>query len=226
MSKTMYALGRLFQSTPAIAGGRIRLHRPGGTGIPSFNPRPPLLAGESINGATYIVATHVSIHARHCWRANHGAAAGQDACSHGVSIHARHCWRANPRCAANCAAPSWFQSTPAIAGGRIHKNHEDAGRFAVFQSTPAIAGGRILVWVEEAHGVSKFQSTPAIAGGRIRAVFKVERDYQMFQSTPAIAGGRILGAHTRSPRSIKFQSTPAIAGGRIPAWRAMLSRWL
>ena len=36
-----------------------------------------------------------------------------------VSIHARHCWRANPRLAISAAMVAAFQSTPAIAGGRI-----------------------------------------------------------------------------------------------------------
>ena len=36
----------------------------------------------------------VSIHARHCWRANVALAVTEDA-QKLVSIHARHCWRAN-----------------------------------------------------------------------------------------------------------------------------------
>ena len=36
----------------------------------SFNPRPPLLAGESDRRATTQELCAVSIRARHCWRAN------------------------------------------------------------------------------------------------------------------------------------------------------------
>ncbi len=60
----------------------------------------------------------VSIHARHRWRANRHLAplwlAGLL-----VSIHARHRWRANQRNLAARTATCLFQSTPAIAGGRI-----------------------------------------------------------------------------------------------------------
>ena len=61
----------MFQSTPAIAGGRI-------IDAPDFS----------------LQHLKVSIHARHCWRANprhHPWRAAHP----GVSIHARHCWRAN-----------------------------------------------------------------------------------------------------------------------------------
>ena len=84
-----------FQSTPAIAGGRIRC------------PRPRTRDSQQ-----------VSIHARHCWRANPtvvGHAVGGGV----VSIHARHCWRANPKALLPASGYQWFQSTPAIAGGRI-----------------------------------------------------------------------------------------------------------
>ena len=39
----------LFQSTPAIAGGRIKWRTFGKARGDSFNPRPPLLAGESVS---------------------------------------------------------------------------------------------------------------------------------------------------------------------------------
>ena len=62
-----------FQSTPAITGerasGRSRHARCAG----SFNPRPPLLASEPhVHGLIGVVG-HVSIHARHYWRASPGA---------------------------------------------------------------------------------------------------------------------------------------------------------
>ena len=108
-----------------------------------FNPRPPLLAGESgwfnaltrVNLEVSIHARHcwranpdkeplelaancVSIHARHCWRANPTGVSGTSTV-YSVSIHARHCWRANPRHALGDTPVCEFQSTPAIAGGRI-----------------------------------------------------------------------------------------------------------
>ena len=180
----------MFQSTPAIAGGRLqatgrdrsdiarvsiharhcwratpgwdesllklelvsiharhcwratRQRRRGNPQHGRFNPRPPLLAGDSwctpastagptlfqstpaIAGGRLVMTLEeiyarctVSIHARHCWRATHQAALAPQ--HHPVSIHARHCWRATHK-RHNRPARRWmFQSTPAIAGGRL-----------------------------------------------------------------------------------------------------------
>ena len=113
-------VGKLFQSTPAIAGGRTSSQGVGEeaqdcfnprppllAGEPprglihqpltwSFNPRPPLLAGEPSTRMPYTIPVMVSIHARHCWRANHRIVANIKRLPV-VSIHARHCWRANLR---------------------------------------------------------------------------------------------------------------------------------
>ena len=59
----------------------------------SFNPRPPLLAGDACNSCVCTHVISVSIHARHYWRA-------------------MRCWCPSPGCL------TWFQSTPAITGGR------------------------------------------------------------------------------------------------------------
>ncbi len=156
----------------------------------SFNPRPPLLAGESCQSQTDDQIGRVSIHARHCWRANRQG--GQ--CPRG---------------------PELFQSTPAIAGGRIDAHGLRPAIAVEFQSTPAIAGGRIHLptlfrWTPEL-----FQSTPAIAGGRILVVIPSAASSFLFQSTPAIAGGRIEVIPVDPDIIGVFQSTPAIAGGRI-----------
>ena len=166
MAGALCRINQLFQSTPAIAGGRIPhcLWRHGAQS--RFNPRPPLLAGESIRGTQWGGYVLVSIHARHCWRANplervagfgrHECfnprpplLAGESwpqathGCPRGVSIHARHCWRANPADTDAANGVTEFQSTPAIAGGRIRASSTRRGSSAKFQSTPAIAGGRI-----------------------------------------------------------------------------------
>ena len=108
-----------FQSTPGIAAGRIRLSR----------------------SALKLVKA-VSIHARHCCRANRcfqqqvvrfclfqstpGIAAGRivQKCrpnrrGYSVSIHARHCCRANRPSKGEILIFKRFQSTPGIAAGRI-----------------------------------------------------------------------------------------------------------
>ena len=58
-----------------------------------FNPRPPLLAGDAIVGPVVVPVAIVSIRARHCWRAMRY--------TEDVGL-----------------VPAWFQSAPAIAGGR------------------------------------------------------------------------------------------------------------
>ena len=85
-----------FQSTPAIAGERTHRLFPGRHfANERFNPRPPLLASGPGDGWVKIEIGDVSIHARHCWRADpfgcHFLCDWQL-----VSIHARHCWRADP----------------------------------------------------------------------------------------------------------------------------------
>ena len=59
----------------------------------SFNPRPPLLAGDAWVAQKLNPAIEVSIRARHCWRAMPGMVAAEW-CASVVSIRARHCWRA------------------------------------------------------------------------------------------------------------------------------------
>ena len=82
-----------FQSAPAIAGGRCIRDGFVVRGRQGFNPRPPLLAGDADGDVNLAANTHVSIRARHCWRAmraGHGSLARPRV----VSIRARHCWRA------------------------------------------------------------------------------------------------------------------------------------
>ena len=113
-----HALQFSFQSAPAIAGGRcgaqavqvveglpvsirarhcwraMRSARPGCIRpAASFNPRPPLLAGDAGHLAHVVLAVDVSIRARHCWRAMLSCRCPARPRSP-VSIRARHCWRA------------------------------------------------------------------------------------------------------------------------------------
>ena len=134
----------LFQSAPAIAGGRcinsfarcwvvavsIRARHcwramPSSIGtisasINCFNPRPPLLAGDAHQVVERWLACHpVSIRARHCWRAMPAREQEMEIGPYSVSIRARHCWRAMPLANITKAIEqAEFQSAPAIAGGR------------------------------------------------------------------------------------------------------------
>jgi len=67
----MCVVNLVFQSAPAIAGGRCVLQ--GNALLPNagFNPRPPLLAGDATLPAPVSREALVSIRARHCWRAMH-----------------------------------------------------------------------------------------------------------------------------------------------------------
>ena len=137
-----YGLGELFQSAPAIAGGRCvvgiyAIERHAVVSIrarhcwramqanadavahaqDSFNPRPPLLAGDAVGAHHFAALLGVSIRARHCWRAMLSRAGSLRSHTR-VSIRARHCWRAMPKPQTTWADVARFQSAPAIAGGR------------------------------------------------------------------------------------------------------------
>ncbi len=109
----------LFQSTPAIAGGRIASFDLACANARCFNPRPPLLAGESDLCNVVSSGFVVSIHARHCWRANLGEQ-----------------WR-------NCTGNP-FQSTPAIAGGRILQKPRRIIRTPCFNPRPPLLAGESI----------------------------------------------------------------------------------
>ena len=129
-----------FQSAPAIAGGRCRQSLPRNTAPSSFNPRPPLLAGDASVGLRFRPRDEVSIRARHCWRAMRVVGLSEtrhdlgfnprppllagDAQSLGdvrrqqaVSIRARHCWRAMPCAGAWRARRSCFNPRPPLLAG-------------------------------------------------------------------------------------------------------------
>ena len=201
----------------------------------SFNPRPPLLAGES----------------GFC-----------DFCA-GVRQFQSAPAIAGGRIGARVPAmvrPNGFNPRPPLLAGEWYATR-NGRRSAVFQSAPAIAGGRMRrCWGRcsippcfnprppllageytrlrrflEAYEVSirarhcwranflafmaltkmvVFQSAPAIAGGRIHFDPAVWIKANPFQSAPAIAGGRmawLVGEGTAA----EFQSAPAIAGGRM-----------
>ena len=161
---------RAFQSAPAIAGGRctatawalVRLRR--------FNPRPPLLAGDAGAPRQRGQPEHVSIRARHCWRAMRQRPApltspcprfnprppllagdAMDALDRPheitVSIRARHCWRAMP---ARGLVAQLRQLKVSIRARHCWRampsTYQPRVMLASFQSAPAIAGGRCSAW--------------------------------------------------------------------------------
>ena len=110
-----------FNPRPPLLAGETLCQSRQNHQSPCFNPRPPLLAGETDAGRAGNIADHVSIHARHYWRARpvHAVFLYR---AHLVSIHARHYWRARPNVFCRCCTSFLFQSTPAITGGRDQSN--------------------------------------------------------------------------------------------------------
>ncbi len=129
-----------FQSTPAIASGRIHAQRRGAGHDGRFNPRPPLLAGESKAG-TRRYPTWGCFNPRPPLLAGESFAPIQYRLGLSVSIHARHCWRANRSAPALFWAKGWFQSTPAIAGGRIRPAAAPRSARVCFNPRPPLLAG-------------------------------------------------------------------------------------
>ena len=166
----MVALGEctltLFQSAPAIAGGRIVETGRGWGQAGCFNPRPPLLAGESCGSG---LACKLSA----CFNPRPPLLAGESKpplavmsfisfqsapaiaggridiwgnatpASISVSIRARHCWRANPP----TPGRRWARRSVSIRARHCWRANPAKMLMSmpiwVFQSAPAIAGGRI-----------------------------------------------------------------------------------
>jgi len=155
----------LFQSAPAIDGGRSRRCTGRSPRRASFNPRPPSMAGDPKNCCS----------SRQRWRCfnprppsmagdprDHARADGR---AH-VSIRARHRWRAIQDPIHRGYTDALFQSAPAIDGGRSDPAAVGSGETSWFQSAPAIDGGRSLALADHSDDEGRFQSAPAIDGGR------------------------------------------------------------
>ena len=179
------ALG--FQSAPAIAGGRIQRpprHLPQ---HPCFNPRPPLLAGESqppaasatcalFQSAPAIAGGRIPVcpgiapgtagfNPRPPLLAGESSQAGGHPLFMGVSIRARHCWRAN----AGRGADGQFQHV-SIRARHCWRANLTGWRFTgtrkSFNPRPPLLAGE-SGFCDFCAGVRQFQSAPAIAGGRM-----------------------------------------------------------
>ena len=178
----------LFQSAPAIAGGRCPagvVHRRAGAGfnprppslagvactarpvasrLQGFNPRPPSLAGVAGRDSAHHGLECVSIRARHRWRAlRHDLACA--VLGRLVSIRARHRWRALRSISFNSSFAGLFQSAPAIAGGRCRFGSYCLSVSSGFNPRPPSLAG-VAVEILRTMGLNVFQSAPAIAGGR------------------------------------------------------------
>ena len=157
----------LFQSAPAIAGGRCGRVLPDRGRPGSFNPRPPLLAGDAAECPTSTDTSQVSIRARHCWRAmpagtstvtprskrfnprppllaGDAEKADPSTLASIVSIRARHCWRAMLQVDQACYASEQVSIRARHCWRAMRIFCFQTRRLLMFQSAPAIAGGRCL----------------------------------------------------------------------------------
>ena len=207
----------VFQSTPAIAGGRILGHSGCGSLRGLFQSTPAIAGGRIRRDyRKYRHPCAVSIHARHCWRAN--PARDRDTqpvlC---VSIHARHCWRANPSMADTARVGPLFQSTPAIAGGRIQCSAALTVLLGIFNPRPPLLAGESSPAPGPAGTSCIFNPRPPLLAGESAPCwprasasrFSIHARHCWRANPPAFDDRQVLR---------HFQSTPAIAGGRIRAW--------
>ena len=138
--------GRVFQSTPVIADGRIWVEcRKAAQETIGFNPRPSLLTGESAQERSTRTRPQL-------FQSTPVIADGR------IGLPP-----------VKTPAMPKFQSTPVIADGRIATDLDAGAPFNGFQSTPVIADGRICSPSLIRAQLLLFQSTPVIADGRITA---------------------------------------------------------
>ena len=131
----------------------------------SFNPRPPSMAGDPGGPSASEIHVGVSIRARHRWRAI-PAGRPQGHARTKVSIRARHRWRAIRAWCAMGINSGWFQSAPAIDGGRSSGQGQ---RLPVIAQVSIRARHRwraIPGYTRPFALTYPFQSAPAIDGGR------------------------------------------------------------
>ena len=188
MSRSALVDDLKFQSTPAITGGRCLGHAEFARLDQCFNPRPPLLAGDAMQDI-------------------------QDASDAIVSIHARHYWRAmRPQSCSGCAKGCCFNPRPPLlAGDAIQPGSKRVDPW--FQSTPAITGGRCNPSAQVMRFASGFQSTPAITGGRCDCLRGIPQADHGFNPRPPLLAGDAGRHRSISSRSAGFNPRPPLLAG-------------
>ena len=203
----------LFQSAPAIDGGRSRVCDLDERDPCRFNPRPPSMAGDPR-------CRSWACGAGCCFNPRPPSMAGDPPAPDPGKLPERV-----------------FQSAPAIDGGRSIQNPNSFASPVVFQSAPAIDGGRSRDFRHRANRLQRFQSAPAIDGGRSVGRSPPSAILRCFNPRPPSMAGDpaddddftrrcIVSIRARHrwraippvpqvlPPLFKFQSAPAIDGGR------------
>ena len=207
----------LFQSTPGIAAGRI------GRGIlpmslsGCFNPRPALLPGESV-GSLSAISADLGFNPRPALLPGESWQVELELLGSAVSIHARHCCRANPFQVAGYTSASAFQSTPGIAAGRIPAGLRQSRFLVLFQSTPGIAAGRIHFVLPPEPASTGFNPRPALLPGEsyVRG-FGAWSDDVSIHARHCCRANR-LRQPARWRRSCCFNPRPALLPGESIRW--------
>ena len=204
----------MFQSTPAITGGRAPNHRAKACRTTCFNPHPPLLAGEP-PPATLPGLAH------RCFNPHPPLLAGEPA--------------SRPKSAKYTA----FQSTPAITGGRalgageticescpvsIHTRHywrASRSAWSIIAHPKAVSIHTRHYWRAShpptaAHKPScaRFNPHPPLLAGEPPEVAALWLRDMRFNPHPPLLAGEPGGVAALESVAILFQSTPAITGGR------------
>ena len=215
---------RLFQSAPAIAGGRCDTRGAGLDRCLGFNPRPPLLAGDAPLGSQVgiglmfqsapaiaggrCLAVMTNTNRTQSFNPRPPLLAG-DAHTQGtryellqVSIRARHCWRAMRQVTKYVTRWRKFQSAPAIAGGRCAPERGAAWADRCFNPRPPLLAG----------------DAPACRASSSRA--------GCFNPRPPLLAGDAQSRAGRLAANESFQSAPAIAGGRCMTGRVIPAYWM
>ena len=179
-----------FQSTPAIAGGRIVATMAQPRTMSSFQSTPAIAGGRIVWLGVACFPVFVSIHARHCWRAN------------------RSRWRPSP------ANPSSFNPRPPLLAGESRISRESEMASACFNPRPPLLAGESPVPSAPAPATFCFNPRPPLLAGE-SFILNVDRP----PGAVSIHARHCWRANLFSVRSVgrlgQFQSTPAIAGGRI-----------
>ena len=158
-----------------------------------------------------LVFAPVSIHARHCWRANRASGRGKSKKGR-VSIHARHCWRANRAVSCCSLTAPGFQSTPAIAGGRIPATPGRGAKARGFNPRPPLLAGESGGQAPQAHQCPVSIHARHCWRANQRRLTK-PLAMAVFQSTPAIAGGRIPPGPAAKSWRLCFNPRPPLLAG-------------
>ena len=153
-----------FQSAPAIAGGRCLPPDSWVAAALSFNPRPPLLAGDAF-------------HLRNLAQA------------HDVSIRARHCWRAMLPCTTQRAHSAGFQSAPAIAGGRCMPGACATPWHKCFNPRPPLLAGDACSRRSTPRPIWCFNPRPPLLAGDASRPAPTTRAARSFNPRPPLLAG-------------------------------------